>query len=450
MSFELSLPRFPQPFLELLQESWLLPFGDLLALTSVDRSGAPMRRFVINHLAQVDVARLGDQEQLRLFLLQYPRCAVKQTIKRVGQLDKVFSGVTRLTVVPNIALECVGPLPSSLLHVSFGAAAHVFDNGFNQPISGVPLPPGITSIAFGNAYNRSIADVQWPTALQSLVFGQSFDRPLADNLPATLRSLSLGWAFNHPLHDVRWPTRLQRLTLSNELNRTLDGVVLPASLGHLAFGARFNQPLPPDLLSSCTQLHTLFFGDAFDQRIDGCLPPSLTELRLGAEFQQPIAATTFAALRLQTVAFGAKFNHGVVLPASVRHASFGRAFNSSLVAPGLTTVAFAGNVDLERVSLPASLQRLDLPLFDRSLANVALPSGLRTLSFGRFNQPLDSVELPSQLAVLLLGDRFNQDLAPLCALPHLRRVELGAAFFGLLPPSLAAVVVQSNRRAIVW
>lgn len=447
-AFELSLPRFPQPFLEQLQDSWLLPFRDLLALTSVDRSGEPMRRFVINHLAQVDVARVRDQEQLRVFLSRFPRCAVRQVVKRSNQA--ILDGVTQLVIGPNVPVRQIS-LPSSLVHVSFGAAAHVADNGFNQSIAGLALPPGITSIAFGNSYNMSLAGVDWPTALQSLSLGQAFDRPLAAHLPATLRSLTLGWAFSHTLRDVRWPPQLQRLVLSHEFNGSLDDVVLPASLAHLAFGARFNRPLPPGVLSNCTMLHTLRFGDAFDQRIDGCLPPSLTELQFGAEFQQPIATATFAALKLlQVVAFGAKFNCGVTLPASVRHASFGRAFISPLAAPGLVSLTLAGNVDLLSLSMPSSLQRLDLPLFDRSLAHVTLPSGLRTLSFARFNWSLSDVEWPPQLAVLLLGDRFNQSLEPLCALPHLRRVQVGAAFVGTIPPTLMGIVMQTGNRAIWW
>lgn len=60
--------------------------------------------------------------------------------------------------------------------------------------------------------------------------------------PRGLTQLVLNTEFDVAIHDVLWPMLLERLVLGG-FNQGIEGVVWPASLQQLSFGATFNQEI---------------------------------------------------------------------------------------------------------------------------------------------------------------------------------------------------------------
>ncbi|CAN0052029.1 unnamed protein product, partial [Ascophyllum nodosum] len=131
--------------------------------------------------------------------------------------------------------------------------------------------------------------------------------------------------------DAAWspPSRqqLQRLPLMPE---ALNGVVWPASLLQLTFGAHFN--LSIESVAWPGSLEYLKFGDAFNQPIAQVVwPPVLRQVVLGRDFNMPIESVVWPN-SLQHLSFGYKFNQAVarvVWPTSLLQLTFGAHFNFS-------------------------------------------------------------------------------------------------------------------------
>lgn len=232
------LPRFPQPFLDLLAA--LVPVRVVLALTSVDRREAPMRALWLASRFVVVVNRFrGDEAGLNVFVARLPRCVVKQTVRHDGE------------PIP----ACVSPL-----HVRC-------DVSLRRAVA-LALPPSLTHLTFDD--NRSLHTLALPPSLTHLTLGDQFYLPLDDvALPAALTSLTFGCYFNQPLDGVTLPASLTHLTFGRAFNQSLDRVALPASLTHLVVGDCFNKPLA-----------------------NVRLPPSLRLLSLSVYYNAPLGAVT--------------------------------------------------------------------------------------------------------------------------------------------------------------
>lgn len=153
-----------------------------------------------------------------------------------------------------------------------------------------------------------------------------------------------------------------------------SNVTLPSWLTRLSFSRDFDGFFHPTRAMQ-THLRELTFGARFNQPIDLLIIcESLTHLTLGQNFNCPLP----------------------FLPASLTHLTLGSCFNRPFQAPHyyLTT-------------LP------NLPFFPR----------LKFLSFGySFNRPLNYVSNCPVLETLILGELFNQSLAPLASCVKLRRL----------------------------
>ena len=138
-----------------------------------------------------------------------------------------------------------------------------------------------------------------------------------------------------------------------------------------------NDQIPALLHNLPKSLHTLTFGNHFNQEIDHVRwPAGLQCLTFGENFEQSLDNVTWPA-GLQCLTFVDRFNES-----------------------------------LDNVSWPGGLQSLTFGWsFNQSLDNVTWPAGLRCLTFkGNFNQSLDQVTWPFGLQSLTFGWHFNQSL----------------------------------------
>ena len=173
---------------------------------------------------------------------------------------------------------------------------------------------------------------------------------------------------------------------------------LPRSVTSISFAPRFNEPLPPLLLSrkapSLTHLR-LFYK--FNQPLKvGSLPDTLTHLVLSRLFNQPVLP-----------------HH---LPASLTHLTFGEQFDKPLTAgifpPQLTHLTFEGEFSrpLPAGVLPCSLSHLTLARYYHMLGIGVLPSSLLELVLEGYRFSLKRGVLPASLVRLTLGWHFKQPL----------------------------------------
>ena len=146
----LALPRFPQPFLDLL--ALYSPWRDVLSLVSVDKREAPMRHCWINDTGLVNVHLVRCQADLRLFRACFPRCVVLQ---KVLDGSDVSPHATRVTLCDE----------------------------FDEPLANLVLPPHVTHLTLGAMFgwlcHSPFGGALLPSSLTHLTFGCNFDRPLS-------------------------------------------------------------------------------------------------------------------------------------------------------------------------------------------------------------------------------------------------------------------------------
>eukprot|EP00913_Durusdinium_trenchii_P015889 g14932.t1 len=197
---------------------------------------------------------------------------------------------------------------------------------------------------------------------------------------------------------MQFPTNLHSLTFGNHFDQNLDDVKWPDALRSLTFGSGFDQSL--DGVKLPCNLQHLTFGILFSQCLARVRLPNLQSLTFVETnvFDQSLECVNLPKT-LQSLTFGMKFNHSlerVHLPDALQRLTFGMGFDQSM----------------ERVTLPRELQSLTFgSFFQQPLDRVTWPTGLRHLTFGvMFNQSLVNVTLPPQLQSLTFGQDFNQNL----------------------------------------
>ena len=232
----------------------------------------------------------------------------------------------------------------------------------------------------------------------------------ANMLPESVTHLAFGAKFNQPIKADMFPGGLTHLALGEKFNETIDIDALPQTLRHVIFGAKFNKPIKAGMLSD--GLTHLTLGEAFNETIDiDALPQTLRYLVFGTKFNRPTKAGIFQE-GLTYLAFGYDFNQPIlagVLPSSVIHLIFGRCFNQPIVKDalpnGVTHLVFGRyhtgfSQRLKVGMLPDSLVSLRFgALFDQFLDEDVLPNGLKRLVF-KEAYDLEKLRLPSSLSYL--------------------------------------------------
>lgn len=119
------------------------------------------------------------------------------------------------------------------------------------------------------------------------------------------------------------------------------------------------------------------------------------------------------------------------LPSSLQRLSFADGINhlKRMCPPTDLQVLTLGDTLGDAGPLPETLKILSFGKhFDESLLQINLPRHLKTLNFGdKFNQNLNEVHLPSFLESLTFGNNFNQSL-DLVTFPQLLSLTFGERF----------------------
>ncbi|CAE6933286.1 unnamed protein product [Symbiodinium sp. CCMP2592] len=393
--------------------------------------------------------------------ISYLNAEVTRWPKALRTLDlKVFVGQFK-------ALQ----LPTSIRHLSLGAAKHATHkksiNKFEASdlpnqlhsltldnfalVAAENLPANLEVLAFnaekfrGNngAFKGGLKQRLSLTRLRSLTLPLSFNQVLEEGaLPESLETLCFGHNFNSTLRRGVLPQRLVCLTFGWNFNSLLDTGVLPKGLKQLRFGRCFNQPLQQNVLPE--GLETLSFDQGnFNCSVFNCsvnageLPNGLKHLTFGPSFNQPLEPGVLPE-GLKTLTLGMSFKkplkHGA-LPSTLTSLCLSQAqpLAKGVLPKGLETLSlwrFDG-VWQRQVTLPKGLKQLRLRHCDQPLDPHFLPKGLETLDMGRnFNRPLQPGMLPKTLKHLTFGDDFNQHLIEGVLPQSLETLTFGSLTFG--------------------
>jgi hypothetical protein len=203
---------------------------------------------------------------------------------------------------------------------------------FNQDITHVRFPESMRILNMGIRFNKCIINVIFPEKLHTLRLSRNFSYNIdAIKWPTHLHTLSLNWCTQVDIADknYEWPINLHTL----EINCSrVDNIYLPKTLHILDLGeytfqdlnnyklpdnfaihililpSEFNHALPALSIKS---LHTLIFGDAFNQDISNIqVYEYLHTLNLGNRFNQNISSVRWPN-RLEIIKFGKRFTQDV-------------------------------------------------------------------------------------------------------------------------------------------
>ena len=283
-----------------------------------------------------------------------------------AQMDESFDRDRALGWRYPITLSMTGafnrPLPPRALPDGL-RRLHLSD-AFDQPLQAGSIPSSVTFLQCGAAFNQPLVLGVLPSALRHLVFGCDFNQSIQPGvLPASLRRLSFGSCFDQLLCPGSLPMGLKWLDMGHAFNQPILPGVLPQSLTHLClgndvFGSAFDQSLHMDSLPC--QLHHLDLGGAFRQPIlPGMLPSSLRHLILSSCFDHPLPRGALP--------HGLESMH---FPFCYRQPLLPGVLPSTVVR--VTLRGYAG--ELQRGSIPASVERLVLPAWRRGAVPHISPS----------------------------------------------------------------------------
>lgn len=458
-------PRFPQPMIDKLLT--LVPYKDVLSLTSVSRSEAPMRNYILRNCTKLFTHR-ATPEEAGEFLSKY-RCAssVQQLKSSRGAIPGVSEIIIRrhlrsLMLPKSVTSLHIGDLPPcdvegfvfpdtiKTLNLFGRCDASLFGDAwprnlvrltlggtFSSPLDGIVFPSTLKVLVLGAMFGKPLDNVDFPPNLEELRIGQSMceqvdSTPIGGTCFATGNHLS----FNHPLDRVVFPESLKILRINGWFNQPIHGVSFPASLEELSLGCSFNRPLdavvfPPNLVSlsvpcfsglldnvvfpnSLERFHAHVVTIARKDRKFKC-PESMKEIILFAVQKGTVARFLRGAkqkVRLKVAWFTDRYRVRP-LPSSLTHLSI------STISRDDSDYPFLGN--LTSVSLEGS--------FDERVDNKHFSHGLLELTFGdRFNHPLRYCEFPDTIRRLTLGNAFNQPLVGTTLPASLEYLSIGSSF----------------------
>lgn len=163
----------------------------------------------------------------------------------------------------------------------------------------------------------------------------------------------------------------------------------------------------------------IYFGDAFNQDVNFCLPDTILLIKFGYYFNKSVYALPKF---LQSLTFGVQFNHSVDnLPLGLKELVFNEQFNQKVnkLPEYLQSLTFGMNFNQEVNSLPPRLKYLNLGYsFNHNLDNLPLTIRVLTLS-NKFSHPLDM--LPSSIEIIDLPLRYTYSLENLpCSVKEIK------------------------------
>ncbi len=95
---------------------------------------------------------------------------------------------------------CVGDIPCSVTHLTFGA-------DYNHPIYKDVLPNSIIYLKFGDGFDRLLFNGSIPNSVKKLVFGRKYNQPIKKNIiPNSVIQLKLGENYDQELFPICIPS----------------------------------------------------------------------------------------------------------------------------------------------------------------------------------------------------------------------------------------------------
>jgi hypothetical protein len=171
---------------------------------------------------------------------------------------------------------------------------------------------------------------------------------------------------------------------------------LPASLKHLTFGRKFNQPLQPNVLPSQLKELTLYSRDYTYAFEVGVLPHSLQNLRIRYRGPELLPGVLPSSLSRLEIDFYNPRLTADILPHNLKHMKL-----STYYSP------------LPELSFPDSLRSLEVRGCSMNLHPSMLPSNLEVFEY-KGNQicsiEVDIGAFPPTMKKITLGNSFNQSL----------------------------------------
>lgn len=158
-------------------------------------------------------------------------------------------------------------------------------------VSRVPALSTLRELRFRREFNPDAGVLSFAThKVGQMHLRHRFNKSLVGVVwPASVRDVRLGYYFNQPVTGAVWPNGLRTLSFGHKFNQTLEGANLPESLVELKLGKEYNTQLFAAGVRWPSSLRVLHMGADYDQALAGAVwPAGLRELRFGHNFNQPI------------------------------------------------------------------------------------------------------------------------------------------------------------------
>ncbi|KYR01705.1 hypothetical protein DLAC_01714 [Tieghemostelium lacteum] len=269
----------------------------------------------------------------------------------------------------------------------------VFMDKFNIPIEEGWIPQSVQNLYLSEQYSCKLYAHSFPSNLVRLELGPSYLTKLdpgvlppslvwmdmggynhafeAGTLPQSLKTLILPRYSHHKLDHL--PSSLTHLDIQN-FNYTIQPGHLPLSIKVLYLPPFYNELLHPSSIPDlCVKLN---MGREFDQKLvlgSRIFPPFLKELYMGFHFNREIPAG-YLPETLEILSFRSGFNTQLYqgsLPNSLKELYLGKNYaqplNTYVLPEGLVILSLGIKfVDYDNLSLPTSLEHLQIPLDHKS------------------------------------------------------------------------------------
>ena len=339
---------------------------------------------------------------------------------RPAYADMFPSSVTHLHVDTHDKLVSITSLPLSL--------TTCIVQGLCDITADTHLPARLTTLSIAAGAQAILTLVLYPSTLTSLTISDgALLLPItAGLLPPALTHLALIGGYNQPIHVNALPPSLTHLEVSNRWNQHLTAGVLPSRLTafHLDddFG-EFNYAIERATSILPTSLTSLTLPEAFNAPLNGLLPDSLLHLSFGAKFNaQPLTQGNLPkSLRTLIFPHNARYRQRIVahaLPSLLElhlGSAYTEAFDADVLPPSLTQLVAAINAPLSALHLPFALRELRLTSFNAPIAVGELPPSLTALTLDSFDHELSEGVLPASLKRLVLpsySQRLSRAILP--------------------------------------
>lgn len=185
----MSLPRFPQPFVE--QILLYLDLRTALRLLSVDKRERNGRAWLLNQ--HFVIAQVPTAQEAKAFSVKYPNALIRMSLEKVKSMSTLeYLDLEKTRCIKMLATDFNDNYFFPRLWM-FNCLTHLHLNNLHKPSAIKDWPPCITHLSFGNQFHHALGKLVFPKQLEYLGFGSAYRHSVEDlNLPETLQMLVVG------------------------------------------------------------------------------------------------------------------------------------------------------------------------------------------------------------------------------------------------------------------